>query len=235
MHPTWLRCNGSSKRASDGAYEIASVNKRASRMCAAAASGLIAALSVAAPWSSASAQAAPAQAAPAQAGPAQSDAAADDIRDIRGPKAIFPWQLVLALLAGGAVLAAGGIMLWRRHLRRPARPLTYFEIALKRLEELRAMMQPAKVREFSSDISDTIRRYIEARFNVTATHQTTEEFLHDILRDEKSSLAQHRALLAEFLRQCDLAKFGGQSMSIANMESLHQSARGFVTGTIPAA
>jgi hypothetical protein len=55
------------------------------------------------------------------------------------------------------------------------------------------------------------------------------------LKDEKSPLARHRALLAEFLRQCDLAKFAGLSLSMANMESLYQGARGFVIGTAPAA
>jgi len=194
--------------------------KRASRVCAVAAAGFISAVPAIAT---------------AQPAPPSDTAAALDIRDIRGPKTLFPWGLVLALLAGGVVLAAGGYVLWRRRRRRPPRPLTYFEIALQRLEELRAIMQPAKVREFSSDISDTVRRYIEERFNVTATHQTTEEFLYDILRDEKSALAKHRALLAEFLRQCDLAKFAGLSLSMANMESLYESARGFVIGTIPAA
>jgi hypothetical protein len=200
------------------------MSKRASRMCAAAASAAVA-----------SAVVASAVVAPALIAMASAAAPDDDIRDIRGPIAIFPWPLVLALVAGGVILAAGGYMYWRRRLRRPARPLTYFEIALKRLEELRAYMQPASVREFSSDISDTVRRYIEAGFNVTATHQTTEEFLHDILKDEKSPLERHRALLAEFLRQCDLAKFAGLSLSVANMESLYQSARSFVVGTIPAA
>jgi Domain of unknown function (DUF4381) len=200
------------------------VKKRAFRMCAAAASRLMAVLSTAACLAVAAVSSA-----------ATSPVAAEDIRDIRGPKAIFPWPLLLALLAGAAVLIAGGYFLWRRRRLRPARPLTYFELALKRLEELRAFMQPAMVREFSSDISDTVRRYIEAGFNVTATHQTTEEFLHDILKDEKSPLVQHRALLAEFLRQCDLAKFAGLSLSMANMESLHESARRFVVGTIPAA
>jgi Domain of unknown function (DUF4381) len=199
------------------------MNKRASRMCAAAASGLIAIMPLCAPWNIAA----------AQNDAATQGAAAEDIRDIRGPKPVFPWALVLLLAAGGVLMAAGAYMLWRRQ-RRPARPLTYFEIALKRLEELRAYMRPSSVREFSSDISDTVRRYIEAGFNVTATHQTTEEFLYDILKDEKSPLAQHRALLAEFLRQCDLAKFAGLSLSVANMESLYQSARSFVVGTIPA-
>jgi len=91
------------------------------------------------------------------------------------------------------------------------------------------------VREFSSAISDTVREYIEAGFKITATHQTTEEFLHDILAAEKSPLSAHRTLLAEFLRQCDLAKFAGMSLTHANMETLYQSARSFVVGTSPAA
>ena len=180
------------------------MSKRASQVCAAAAAGLIATMS-----------------------------AAEDIRDIRGPKAVFPLQLVLELLAVGALLAMGGLALWHWRRRRQSRALRYFELALRRLEELRPLMQPASVREFSSAISDTVRRYIEAGFEVTATHQTTEEFLHDILKGENTPLARHRSLLAGFLRQCDLAKFAGMSLSLDNMESLYQSARSFIIGTSP--
>lgn len=180
------------------------------------------------------AMAALADSAPAAGGNAAADSSsAEDIRDIRGPKAIFPWPLVFALLAGCALPAAGGLAWWRWRRRRRSRALRYFELALQRLEELRKLMQPASVREFSSAISDTVRRYIEAGFEVTATHQTTEEFLHDILKDENTPLAQHRSLLDEFLRQCDLAKFAGMSLSMDNMESLYQSARSFIVGTSP--
>ena len=218
MRPTWPPCNGSSKPASAAAYEPAGMSKRASRVCAAAAAGLIAAMSAGPPCGAT----APAQGAPAE-----------DIRDIRGPKSLFPLALVLEWLAGGVLLAAAGYAVWRRRRRRPSRALLYFEIALQRLEELRALMHPASVREFSSAISDTVRRYIEAGFRVTATHRTTEEFLHDILETENSPLSPHRSLLAEFLRQCDLAKFAGMSLSAANMESLYQSARSFIVGTSP--
>jgi Domain of unknown function (DUF4381) len=194
------------------------MSRRASTVCAAAAAGLIAAMSAGLPI----AKAAPAESAPAE-----------DIREIRGPKALFPLGLVLELLAGGALLAAVGYAVWRRRRHRPSRALQYFEIALQRLEELRTLMHPASVREFSSAISDTVRRYIEAGFKVTATHRTTEEFLHDILATENSPLSLHRSLLAEFLRQCDLAKFAGMSLSAANMESLYQSARSFIVGTSP--
>ena len=195
------------------------MSRRASTVCAATAAGLIAAMSAGLPTPTA----APAESAPAE-----------DIREIRGPKTLFPLGLVLELLAGGALLAAVGYAVWRRRRLRPARALQYFEIALQRLEQLRTLMHPASVREFSSAISDTVRRYIEAGFKVTATHRTTEEFLHDILAAENSPLSLHRSLLAEFLRQCDLAKFAGMSLSAANMESLYQSARSFILGTSPA-
>ena len=95
------------------------------------------------------------------------------------------------------------------------RTLLPLEMALQRLEEIRALMHPASAREFSIGISDIVRRYIEAGFRVTATHRTTEEFLRDLLETENAPLSPHRALLAEFLRQCDLAKFAGMSLSAA--------------------
>jgi hypothetical protein len=102
---------------------------------------------------------------------------------------------------------------------------------LQRLEEMRALMQPAAAREFSIAVSDVVRRYIEERFGVTATHRTTEEFLHDLLESSHAPLARHRALLSEFLQQCDLVKFAGMSLTLHNMESLHHSARAFVLET----
>jgi len=89
-------------------------------------------------------------------------------------------------------------------------------------------MQPSSVREFSIAISDIVRLYIEDEFKVTATHRTTEEFLHDLLESSNASLAAHRNLLAQFLNKCDLAKFAGMGLSMRIMETLHQSARNFV-------
>jgi hypothetical protein len=133
------------------------------------------------------------------------------------------------LLAGGALLAMGGYAAWRwKQRRRLPRTLQPFEIALQRLEDIRTLLDPASVREFSIAISDVVRQYIEAEFKVTATHRTTEEFLHDLLESSNAALAAHRNLLAEFLHQCDVAKFAGVGLSRQIMESLHQSARSFV-------
>jgi hypothetical protein len=76
-----------------------------------------------------------------------------------------------------------------------------------------------------------IRGYIEKRFDVIATQRTTEEFLQELLRGSNDSLARHRSLLGEFLLQCDFVKFAGASLAVQDMESLLQSARGFVLQT----
>jgi hypothetical protein len=156
----------------------------------------------------------------------------EDIRDIRGPKYLPPPWLVPAIVGAALALALAGYGAWRWHKRRQRpRTLSLFEAALQRLEELRPLMQPARAREFSIGVSDIVRGYIEQRFDATAAHRTTEEFLHDLLESTNPGLARHRTVLSEFLHQCDLVKFAGVSLSVQNMEALQRSARAFVIET----
>ncbi len=169
---------------------------------------------------------------PASAAPSAATASDEDIRDIRGPKPVLPPWLIPAIVGGVLLFGVAAYAAWRWRRRRRADKIKRpFEIALERLEELRTLMHPASVREFSGAISDVVRRYIEHAFSVTATQRTTEEFLHDLLDSAHASLAPHRKLLAEFLNRCDLAKFAGVSLSAEDLESLHRSARTFVLET----
>ena len=165
--------------------------------------------------------------------PAASTDPAQDIRDIRGPKFVRPDWLLPLVLAGGLLLGFGAYGAWRWRRRRRQRPISLspMELALQRLEELRALMLPASAAAFSVAVSDIVRSYIEQRFAVVATRRTTEEFLHDLLESSHASLARHRALLGKFLHLCDFVKFGGLSLTPQNMESLRQSARTFVLAT----
>jgi HAMP domain-containing protein len=164
--------------------------------------------------------------------------AEEDIRDIRAPKAVPGSWVLPALLAGAIVVALCAYAIWRRrHRGTRRRGLTLSEQALERLENTRPLMRPATAREFGIAASEAIRNYIEKRFDVIATQRTTEEFLQTLLQSSNETLARHRSLLEEFLQQCDFVKFAGVSLAVTDMETLLQSARGFVleTGEPPVA
>ena len=162
-------------------------------------------------------------------------AAADDIRDIRGPVAVpssWFWAACLAGLLLAAGLAWGGWLLWQRR-RKPEVPPDPLALALGALQEARALLRPETAREFSIAVSQAVRAYVEAVFRVAASQKTTEEFLHDLTSRADSPLAPHRDQLNEFLRHCDLAKFGRWALSAAEMEAMWQSARGFLSEARP--
>ena len=164
--------------------------------------------------------------------------AEEDIRDIRGPKAVTGSWVLPAVLAGAIVIALCAYAVRRRrHRGTRSRSLTLTEQALERLESTRPLMRPATAREFGIAASEVIRNYIEKRFDVIATQRTTEEFLQTLLQSSNETLARHRSLLEEFLQQCDFVKFAGASLTVTDMESLFRSARGFVleTGEPPVA
>jgi hypothetical protein len=159
--------------------------------------------------------------------------AAEDIRDIRGPKAVSgSWVLPAALAAVIVVALCIAYVVWSRcHRGLTRRILTLSERTLQRLDGTRPLMRPDTARAFGIAASELIRDYIEKRFDVVATQRTTEEFLQALLLSSNEALVRHRPLLAEFLQQCDLVKFAGDSLAVTDMESLFQSARRFVLET----
>jgi HAMP domain-containing protein len=160
------------------------------------------------------------------------DDPSEDIRDIRGPKAVpgaFPLPLLI-LAAILLALAAFALWFWRRRAQH-VRALSLTEQTLERLEAIRPLMQPASAREFGIAASEIVRTYVERRFDVIATQRTTEEFLQSLVQDSQTALAGYRPLLGDFLQQCDFVKFAGGSLTSPDMESLFASARKFVMET----
>ena len=158
--------------------------------------------------------------------------AADDIRDLRGPKtALSGWPLS-AVAAVAVALAVAGYFAWRR-LRRTPPPvaLTAAQAALAGLEAARALIAPARSREFCDAVSDVVRHYIEVQFSLSAQRRTTEEFLQQLSAMPASPVAAHQSLLAEFLQHCDFVRFSGTSADAASLEALFQAARTFVINT----
>ena len=158
-----------------------------------------------------------------------------DIRDIHGVVSV-PYPLMgIVYVLGGLALAAILYYGWKWLRRTVIKPKLPHEIALERLEAARALMTESQVREYAFTVSEVIRTYIEKRFGERAARRTTEEFLSDLLKQKDTALAEHRALLEDFLNHCDLPKFARWQLSVREMESMHESARAFILNTRPGA
>jgi len=166
-----------------------------------------------------------------------------DIRGIRGPMAIAMSTLVIA--AWALLLVALGAMLYAllRHLLGkkdaaaarepsvPARPA--HEIALEALARLEdsPMLERGQIKEYHIEASDIVRRYVEARFEVTALEMTTWEIIAGLERREVDS--EVRDGLRQFLDRCDLVKFAKVRPESDQALSTLQSGRALVESTIP--
>ena len=94
-------------------------------------------------------------------------------------------------------------------------------------------MKPETAGTFSVMVSDAVRKYIEMRFEMEVTRNTTEEFMNRIAQDPSGEIKQYQNLLNGFLGYCDLAKFARYALTLKQMEEMLQSALHFVDTTRP--
>ena len=144
----------------------------------------------------------------------------------------WPWFAVGVLVLAGTV---GGLLVWLRRADQRART-TAFERAIERLERLqrRGLPGSADLDAWYVELSDIVRRYIEARFGLRAPELTTEEFLAEAGRSAELT-PSHRSLLSAFLERCDRVKFARYSPGDTESHEALQLARQFLRETRDAA
>ena len=169
------------------------------------------------------------------------------IKPIKGPirvpltfRDILPW-LLLAL----GVAAITALALWYIRRRKKNKPLFQLipvverkphEIALAALAELKEKKawQSGRYKEFHSELTDILRRYIEDRFSVRALESTTDEIMEEMVSQGsvgKENLDRLRSILV----LADLVKFAkARPLGGENEESLGRGVQ-FVSETVPTA
>jgi hypothetical protein len=131
------------------------------------------------------------------------------IEELPGAEAVSPWW-VPALAAGTGVLILALLILWWRHLRRKTRTISRppAEVALQDLNRLQASL-PGSLEEstvFHTRLANVVRSYLEARFQVQASRQTSEEYYQTLAQSGLVGEEQLQ-LLRDFLQRCDLPRF----------------------------
>lgn len=170
-------------------------------------------------------------------------AVANELRPIKppvplpNPWAWLGWGLALALLAA----AVAGWLWWRKTRRATPPPVPVIPAHVRARQRLaRALAYLSDPRQFAFEVSDTVRWYLEERFDLHAPERTTEEFLVE-LQDSPVLSPDQKASLAQFLQSCDLVKFARYEPNEEVLRQLHESAcrlveeTRFVPGQAPAA
>lgn len=164
-------------------------------------------------------------------------AGATDIRDIAPPIEIpdaFAW---LWWTLGGLAILIAAIAIWfwlrKRATKAPAAIVVPAHVRAKqKLQDALTLLSQPK--PFVVAVSDTLRLYLEERFNFRAPERTTEEFLNDLQRTDRLTRDQKESL-GQFLTNCDLVKFAKYEPGETELRDLHASAVRLVEETEPIA
>jgi hypothetical protein len=160
----------------------------------------------------------------------------NELRDIKPPVPVpaalsWLWWTLAAIAILGTIYWA-----WRRWKKGqvktivPERIIPPHERARQKLQEALALIDRPK--PFCITVSQTIRVYLEERFDLHAPERTTEEFLAEL---KQSALleAHQKESLAEFLARCDLVKFARYEPEHYELQKLHDTALRLVNQTEP--
>jgi hypothetical protein len=157
-----------------------------------------------------------------------------DIHDIRPPLEILGWERFWWV---PVVMLATGLLAWlvvyllnrKKNILPPPLPPAHVRARQKLEAALDLITQP---KPFCILVSDTVRQYLEERFNFHAPDRTTEEFLHELRKSQLLTSGQKESL-SGFLQQCDLVKFAKYEPGEPELRELHGSALRLVDETKP--
>jgi len=161
--------------------------------------------------------------------------AVSDIRDIKPPLQITNgWEFVwwaLAVVAALAILRVLWLYWQKRRSQIFAEPLIPSHVRAKQAlaQALEIIGRP---KPFCILVSDTVRFYLEERFDFRAPERTTEEFLRELSATDLL-MPEQKESLGNFLESCDLVKFAKYEPGENELRELHASAMRLVEETEP--
>ncbi len=171
------------------------------------------------------------------------DTSAAKLKDIKPPfDEKFNWRWYANYIYGGIalLLLIIAVILITRHFTRkqmqaiaePEKPKIPAHItALAALEKIREeqVWKEGQVKEYYSSISDTVRLYIEERFQVNALESTTDEIMTAFRSQVVDPVSKEK--LQQLLMLSDLVKFAKQFPIESEHVFTLQNAFDFVNGT----
>lgn len=158
------------------------------------------------------------------------------LHDIQGPvpTSEYPPYLVETAIVLLIILALGLLYFFLKRRKKPQPPpIPPWDTALVELTEAGQLMSAGQGLLYMDKVAQILRRYIESRFAIHSTRQTTREFFMGLQDSGPSSLLTYRSELRACLEQADMAKFAHLLPELQHMEGMELAVRTFITSTRP--
>ena len=161
-----------------------------------------------------------------------------DIMDIYGPLTL-PYTSIWFYLFMGVVLVVSLAVLlfflFRKRKTAPAAPVPVHEQALAELDRANHYIDQDQSLRYAEKVSEILRWYLEKRFDLHSTRQTTREFfasLANLPQQQQKLLLPHHTSLQNCLEQCDLAKYAHKTTGQRSMKQLKTGVVRFIEETM---
>ncbi len=162
----------------------------------------------------------------------------DGLHDIHGPVPIIeqPPYLLIAGVILFILLVTAAIYWYLKKRGKASLPtIPPWEKALSELSDAKKLLNPEQALLYMDRVSQILRRYIEARFAIQSTRQTTREFLRGLANiGGGSPLQAHKTELQTCLEQADMAKFAHHHPALDNLKQMEVAVTTFIKKTEPA-
>lgn len=158
-----------------------------------------------------------------------------ELADIEGPIALpvpFPYHYVVIAVLAVIALVAIGIFIKKKFMAKETITPSW-DRALGKLEIITTDDM------FVPQSSAILREYIEERFLIKFTRQTSEEFLSELRGKinngelQEASLLNQSDWLEQFLNICDMAKFARKEPDNEDIAQLKMALENFIRESIP--
>ncbi len=158
------------------------------------------------------------------------------LHDIHGPvpTSEYPSYLMEAAIALLVLLLLGLLFFFFKRRKKPqSPPIPPWDQALMELDQARQLMSSGQSLLYMDHAGQILRRYIELRFTIRSTRQTTREFFARLNDSVHSPLIEYQAELRACLEQADMAKFAHLLADEGHMQQMEEAVRAFINRTRP--
>ena len=134
----------------------------------------------------------------------------------------IPWTQLIGILLFCIVLFIARMQPKKApdpNIEKKKRAATAKERALSTLNALDSFQKEA----FYLDLTDTVRHYIEEKYQIHATKQTTQEFLY-AMTEHPTFDRETQAMLSDFMVSSDRIKFADQEPTVEDCQEARQTA-----------